>query len=121
MFGEFIIFLICTVLFSMLLCLISALIAFKVNSNLDKFNLYECGFKSFDNTTRNPLTIDFYLISLLFVIFDMETVVLIPWLINFQLFDYSTLWLVYSFIFILIIGYIYEIKLGLFDWLNTEN
>lgn len=46
-------------------------------NNLEKFDLYECGFKAFE-TPKEPLELQFFLLAILFVIFDLETVYLIP-------------------------------------------
>jgi len=92
---------------------------YKTLPSLEKFDLYECGFKSFDQA-RQPITINFFLIGVLFVIFDIETVYLVPWLVNFLNLGYSALYLVLVFILILIAGYVYELKEGLLDWAITH-
>lgn len=93
--------------------------AYKTLPTLEKFDLYECGFKAFDNA-RQPINLNYFLIGVLFVIFDIETVYLIPWLINFLNLGYSAVYLVFVFLIILLAGYVYELKEGLLDWAITH-
>lgn len=115
MFIPLFTFLICTLIFSTILFIVSALLMTPTNQNFDKFDLYECGFKAFE-TAKEPIEIQFFLLAILFVIFDLETVYLIPWAVNFFIFGWSSLLNVFIFLFILIVGYIYEFKEGLLDW-----
>jgi NADH-quinone oxidoreductase subunit A len=118
MFYAFCLFFLATFLFAGLLFCISTLLTYKTLPNVEKFDLYECGFKSFDSA-RQPMHINYFLIAILFVIFDIETVYLIPWLMNFSFLNYSSLYGVLFFIILLIAGYIYELKEGLLDWATT--
>ena len=82
MFIPIFIFFFCTLIFSFALFFVSTLLMTNQNQNIDKFDLYECGFKAFE-TTKEPIEIQFFLLAILFVIFDLETVYLIPWAVNF--------------------------------------
>lgn len=119
MVQPFLIFVISTFIFALILFVVSALMTYKTLPTLEKFDLYECGFKAFDQA-RQPININFFLIGILFVIFDIETVYLLPWLMNFINLGYSALYLVLIFIGILIAGYLYELKEGLLDWAITH-
>lgn len=82
---------------------------------IEKNSAYECGFQPFADS-RIPFDIHFYLVSLLFLIFDLEILFLIPWTavacyMNF--FGYKMLLI---FLFILTLGFFYEWKKGALDW-----
>ena len=95
---------------------ISVLIS-KSSFNLDfnKNSIYECGFETF-SSTRNPFEIHFYLIGILFIIFDIEITFLFPWIINFYSLTFISFWSMYLFLFILIVGFYYELKNNILDW-----
>jgi NADH-quinone oxidoreductase subunit A len=119
MLYAFLIYVIATFIFALILFVVSALMTYKTLPTLEKFDLYECGFKAFDQA-RQPININFFLIGILFVIFDIETVYLLPWLMNFINLGYSALYLVFIFVSILIAGYVYDFKEGLLDWAITH-
>jgi NADH-quinone oxidoreductase subunit A len=79
---------------------------------IDKIAEYECGFEPFDNATRQPFTIHFYIIGLLFLIFDVEIALLYPWSLIFYYLNWYSYWILISFVVILLIGYGYEWKTG---------
>ena len=83
--------------------------------DFEKITSYECGFDPFSDT-REPFEIKFYLIAILFIIFDVEVIFFLPWVISQKqllLFGYYTM---YVFFVILIIGFFYEFKKGSLDW-----
>ena len=83
--------------------------------DFEKITSYECGFDPFSDT-REPFEIKFYLIAILFIIFDVEVIFFLPWVIcqkQLLLFGYYTM---YIFFIILIIGFFYEFKKGSLDW-----
>ena len=83
--------------------------------NDEKLSPYECGFEPFDDA-RTKFDIRFYLVALLFIIFDLEVAFLFPWAIsleNFGLFGYFSMMI---FLIILTIGFIYEWKKGALEW-----
>ena len=85
------------------------------NPDPEKLSAYECGFKPF-NDSRMEFDIRFYLVAILFIIFDLEIAFLFPWAItlgNIGLFGFFSMML---FLFILTIGFIYEWKKGALDW-----
>ena len=116
MFLSFFIFFFSAIIFVIALFFISFLISSRENTNIDKFDLYECGFKSFNNNSKYPSNIQFFLICILFVIFDIETIYLLPWALNFHILGYkSLLFVIIPFLFLLIVGYIYELKEKILD------
>ena len=85
------------------------------NPDPEKLSAYECGFEPF-NDSRMEFDIRFYLVAILFIIFDLEIAFLFPWAItlgNIGLFGFFSMML---FLFILTIGFIYEWKKGALDW-----
>jgi len=76
---------------------------------------YECGFDAFE-TARIPFDVRFYLVSLLFIIFDLEVAFLFPWAITFTKLGFMGFWSVMLFLLVLTIGFIYEWKKGALEW-----
>ena len=85
------------------------------NPDSEKLSAYECGFEAFDDA-RGRFDVRFYLVAILFIIFDLEIAFLFPWAIslgNIGLLGFSSMMI---FLFILTIGFIYEWKKGALDW-----
>ena len=85
------------------------------NPDPEKLSAYECGFEAFDDS-RMEFDVRFYLVAILFIIFDLEIAFLFPWAIslgNIGLMGFSSMMI---FLFILTIGFIYEWKNGALDW-----
>merc|ERR1711976_1006113 len=80
-----------------------------------KIKSYECGFQPFDDN-RQKFDIRFYLVSLLFVIFDLEIMFLFPWVISLSSINFLGFINMFIFLLILIIGFIYEWTNGALDW-----
>ena len=81
----------------------------------EKLSAYECGFEPFSDS-RMEFDVRFYLVAILFIIFDLEIAFLFPWAIslgNIGLFGFVSMMI---FLFILTIGFIYEWKKGALDW-----
>ena len=90
-------------------------IAAPSNPDPEKLSAYECGFEPFDDS-RMEFDVRFYLVAILFIIFDLEIAFLFPWAIslgNIGLMGFSSMMI---FLFILTIGFIYEWKKGALDW-----
>jgi NADH-quinone oxidoreductase subunit A len=81
----------------------------------EKLSAYECGFESYQNA-RIPFDIKFYLVSILFIIFDLEVAFLFPWAISLKSIGEFGYWSMMLFLFILLLGFIYEWKKGALDW-----
>lgn len=84
-----------------------------------KLSSYECGFDAFDspqNNARTPMDIRFYLVAILFIIFDLEVAFLFPWAMSFYSIDLFGFLSMMLFLSVLTIGFIYEWKKGALDW-----
>ena len=99
-----------------MLYFVAKLLSLQFYYNSEKLSEYECGFEAFDNSTRQPFDVHFYLVGILFVLFDVEIAMLFPWVINY--FYLSTKAYITGIFFVLIIiyGVIYEWKKGSLDW-----
>ncbi len=87
----------------------------KGDKNKAKISAYECGFDNF-NDARMKFDIRYYLIAILFIIFDLEIAFLFPWAVALNDLGTSGLIAMSIFLLILIIGFIYEWKKGALDW-----
>jgi len=76
---------------------------------------YECGFDPFSNA-RETFNIKFYLISILFIIFDVEIIFFLPWAICFKQLLILGYLIIFLFSILLLIGFLYEWKKGSLDW-----
>ncbi|MDG1436469.1 MAG: NADH-quinone oxidoreductase subunit A [Rickettsiaceae bacterium] len=81
----------------------------------DKLTSYECGFDAFGDA-RGQFDIRFYLVAILFIIFDLEVAFLIPWAINLKALGLFGFWSMMVFLLVLTFGFIYEWKKGALDW-----
>ncbi len=82
---------------------------------LTKLEAYECGIKAASDS-RGRYTVRFYIIAILFVIFDVETIFLIPWAVRYKALGWFGVAEVAVFLAILIVGYIWAYKKGAFEW-----
>tara|TARA_R110000868_G_scaffold144960_4_gene364529 strand:- start:48710 stop:49066 length:357 start_codon:yes stop_codon:yes gene_type:complete len=87
--------------------------AFKPNK--EKESAYECGFDAFEDA-RMPFNVKFYLVAILFIIFDLETAFLFPWAVMFRHLGWFGFLSMSMFLGLLIIGFIYEWKKGALEW-----
>ena len=90
------------------------LVAFKA-PDTEKLSAYECGFNAFDDA-RMKFDVRFYLVSLLFIIFDLEVAFLFPWAVAFKDVGAFGYWSMMLFLFVLTIGFVYEWKKGALEW-----
>lgn len=107
----FIYFLVCN-LVAVIVINLSQLVSEK-KLDLEKLSAYECGFDPFGDA-RHTFSIKFYLVAILFIIFDLEIVFLFPWSITVN--SYQAFYSMIYFLIILTIGFIYEWKRGALDW-----
>ena len=87
----------------------------KGEQNAAKESAYECGFENFDDA-RMKFDIRFYLVAILFIIFDLEIAFLFPWAVALENLGTSGLIAMSIFLLVLVIGFIYEWKKGALDW-----
>ena len=85
------------------------------NPDPEKLSAYECGFEAFDDA-RMQFDIRFYLVSILFIIFDLEVAFLFPWAVAFGDVGWFGFWSVMIFLGVLTIGFIYEWRKGALEW-----
>jgi NADH-quinone oxidoreductase subunit A len=97
-----------------LLTLASYLIA-KQKPDTEKLSAYECGFEAFGDA-RGRFDVRFYLVSILFIIFDLEVAFLFPWAITLKETHLFGFWSMVVFLAVLTVGFIYEWKKGALEW-----
>jgi NADH-quinone oxidoreductase subunit A len=90
------------------------IVAYK-NPDPEKMSAYECGFNAFDDA-RMKFDIRFYLVSILFIIFDLEVAFLFPWAVAFGDLGWYGFWSMMIFLAVLTIGFIYEWRKGALEW-----
>ncbi len=96
--------------------LILAAIVIAVRSpDAEKISAYECGFNAFDDA-RMKVEVRFYLVAILFIIFDLEMAFLFPWAVSFQYIGSLGFWSMMAFLAVLTIGFAYEWKKGAMEW-----
>ena len=81
----------------------------------EKLSAYECGFNAFDDA-RMKFDVRFYLVAIIFIIFDLEVAFLFPWAIAFGQLGALGFWSMMVFLAVLTIGFIYEWKKGALEW-----
>lgn len=85
------------------------------NPDPEKVSAYECGFNAFDDA-RMKFDVRFYLVALLFIIFDLEIAFLFPWAVAFGDIGLFGFWSMMVFLGVLTVGFIYEWKKGALEW-----
>ncbi len=90
------------------------LIAYR-NPDPEKLSAYECGFNAFDDA-RMKFDVRFYLVAILFIIFDLEVSFLFPWAVAFGHVGLFGFWSMMVFLAVLTVGFIYEWKKGALEW-----
>jgi NADH-quinone oxidoreductase subunit A len=81
----------------------------------EKLSTYECGFEPF-NDAHSPFDVRYYLVAILFIIFDLETAFLVPWAVVFRHLGWFGMAAMGMFLGLLTIGFIYEWKKGALEW-----
>jgi NADH-quinone oxidoreductase subunit A len=98
-----------------LLLLIAPFIVAPYKPDPEKVAAYECGFPAFDDA-RMKFDVRFYLVSILFIIFDLEVAFLFPWAVAFKEAGAFGFWAMMIFLGVLTIGFIYEWRKGALEW-----
>ena len=111
---SIIIFLIIALGLSFVFIILNYLLSPK-NPDPEKLSAYECGFEPF-NDSRMEFDVRFYLVAILFIIFDLEIAFLFPWAISLGSIGLLGFVSMMIFLFILTVGFIYEWKKGALDW-----
>ena len=81
----------------------------------EKISAYECGFDPFDDA-RSRFDVQFYLVAILFIIFDLEVTFLFPWALTLSKVGFFGFWSMMVFLLILTVGFVYEWRKGALDW-----
>lgn len=113
-YTEILIFLTIALLLSFIIFLLSFIIT-PQKYDYEKISAYECGFNPFDDA-RITFDIRFYLVAILFLIFDLEVIFLFPWVLVLNKLPLFGFWIMILFLLILTIGFIYEWKKGALEW-----
>ena len=92
-----------------------SLLLAKQNPDSEKLSPYECGFEAFDDA-RRQFDVRFYLVSILFIIFDLEVAFLFPWAVTLGKIGVFGFWSMMIFLGVLTVGFIYEWKKGALEW-----
>ena len=104
--------------FSIVLSTIIFFLSFLVSSKLDdaeKLTAYECGFNPFSDS-RTEFDVKFYIVAILFLIFDLEILFLFPFSVCLDIIPLSSFYFMLLVLFVLTVGFFYEWKKGALDW-----
>jgi NADH-quinone oxidoreductase subunit A len=109
-----VIFLAIAIVLSCLFLVASALLAPR-KPDPEKLSAYECGFNAFDDA-RMKFDVRFYLVSILFIIFDLEVAFLFPWVFQVAQGEIVAFWSMMAFLGVLTVGFVYEWRRGALEW-----
>jgi NADH-quinone oxidoreductase subunit A len=90
-------------------------VAARQSPDAEKLSAYECGFEPFDDA-RARFDVRFYLVAILFIIFDLEVAFLFPWAISLKGIGVFGFWSMMVFLIVLTIGFVYEWRKGALEW-----
>ena len=108
------VFLVIAVALATLLVFLPMLVA-RQKPDTEKNSAYECGFEAFGDA-RGKFDVRFYLVAILFIIFDLEVAFLFPWAVSLGAIGLLGFWSMMVFLFVLTVGFIYEWKKGALEW-----
>jgi NADH-quinone oxidoreductase subunit A len=109
-----VIFLAIAIVLSCLFLVASTLLAPR-KPDAEKLSAYECGFNAFDDA-RMKFDVRFYLVSILFIIFDLEVAFLFPWVFQVAQGEIVAFWSMMAFLGVLTVGFVYEWRRGALEW-----
>ena len=113
-FLPILIFLVIAIVLALIIVTLSYLLAIQ-NPETEKLSVYECGFEPYEDA-RNIFDVKFYLVAILFIIFDIETMFLLPWSISLSQLNNLGFWSMIDFIIELGVGFVYVWYLGALEW-----
>jgi NADH:ubiquinone oxidoreductase subunit 3 (subunit A) len=105
-------------MFSLILSVIIILLSYSFSistPDVEKVSAYECGFDPYEDA-RNVFDVRFYLVAILFIIFDLEAVFLYPWCVSLSFLNSEAYWGMTDFIIELLVGFIYAWEAGALNW-----
>jgi NADH-quinone oxidoreductase subunit A len=98
-----------------LVLILAAVVLAVRNPDPEKLSAYECGFNAFDDA-RMKFDVRFYLVAILFIIFDLEIAMLFPWAVAFKDVSMAGFWSMMVFLTVLTAGFAYEWRKGAMEW-----
>lgn len=107
-------FVLIAIVLSIIIVSLSYLLAIQ-NPETEKLSTYECGFEPYEDA-RNIFDVKFYLVAIMFIVFDIETMFLIPWSVSVSKLSVLGFWSMIDFIFELGVGFFYIWYLGALEW-----
>jgi NADH:ubiquinone oxidoreductase subunit 3 (subunit A) len=105
-------------LFSLFLSIIILTLSYNFstyNPDTEKVSAYECGFDPYEDA-RNVFDVRFYLVAILFLIFDLEAVYFFPWCVSLSFLNIDGFFVMIDFLLELLVGYIYAWEIGALEW-----
>jgi NADH-quinone oxidoreductase subunit A len=94
---------------------LASLVVARQSPDSEKLSPYECGFEPFEDA-RSKFDVRFYLVAILFIIFDLEVAFLFPWAVTLGKLGMFGFWSMITFLGVLTIGFIYEWRKGALEW-----
>lgn len=113
-FLPILIFLVIAIVLAVIITSLSYFLAIQ-NPETEKLSSYECGFEPYEDA-RNIFDVKFYIVAILFIIFDIETMFLLPWSVSLSQLDILGFWSMIDFIIELGVGFIYIWYIGALEW-----
>ena len=116
-YSEFIpilIFLSIAIVLALIIVCLSYVLAIQ-NPETEKLSSYECGFEPYEDA-RNIFDVKFYIVAILFIIFDIETMFLLPWSVSLSQLNILGFWSMIDFIIELGVGFVYIWYIGALEW-----
>ena len=110
------IFCLIALLICSLLIIVAYLLSLTTIKDSEKLSEYECGFEPFDNATRHPFDVHFYIVGILFLIFDVEIALIFPWVLGLQQTTWFGFYVMIIFLIIITVGFFYEWHRGALSW-----
>lgn len=108
-------FIIISLILTVILFVLASVVSPK-SATFEKTSVYECGFEPFDEANI-LFSIQFFVVGILFMIFDLELAYLFPWVMHLGILSWYSFGIMFFFLILLVIGFIYEWKKGALDWL----
>ena len=106
---------ICFALFLALLIVVLSYFLVTQSPETEKLSTYECGFEPYEDT-RNKFSIRFYIVAILFILFDIEIIFLLPWCVSISQLNLLGFWSMVEFLVELGIGFLYVWAVGAIEW-----
>ena len=113
-FLPILIFLTIAIILALIIVTLSYLLAVQ-NPETEKLSAYECGFEPYEDA-RNIFDVKFYIVAILFIIFDIETMFLLPWSVSLSQLNILGFWSMIDFIIELGVGFVYIWYIGALEW-----